>query len=127
MRPEDLAHLRKLLEDRLVALYRSAHHEARQNIQVRMFFDQHEPRDEGEEAVRTQAEDLRMGRAESEAALAQRIEEALRRMTRGEYGECIDCGNEIELGRLRAVPWAIRCIECQEALEFEGRDRSPSL
>lgn len=94
---------------------------------VRHLFDQDEPRDEADEAQRTQLRDLRTNLAENDAARAQLIEEALRRMTRGEYGQCIDCGSDIDPGRLRAVPWAPRCIECQEAMEFEGTDRSPSL
>jgi len=30
---------------------------------------------------------------------------------------CRDCGEEISLQRLEALPWADRCVECQAALE----------
>lgn len=30
---------------------------------------------------------------------------------------CIDCGDEIPLARLRAVPGTGRCVKCQEAEE----------
>ena len=126
MRKRELDQLREVLEERLVALYRAAHGEVRWGMD-RHGFDQDQPRDEADEAQRVQARDLRMGLAENDAALAQRIEESLGRMTRGEYGVCIDCGGPIEFSRLKLVPWAVRCVEDQEVHEFEGRDRSPSL
>ena len=46
-----------------------------------------------------------------------RVEEALQRLEGGTYGVCINCGNEIRSGRLRAVPWARYCIDCQELAE----------
>ncbi len=41
------------------------------------------------------------------------IEEALRRIDEGMYGICEDCEAEIPLGRLNAMPFALRCVECQ--------------
>lgn len=38
---------------------------------------------------------------------------ALERLQRGEYGECIDCGLEIDPQRLRVQPAAVRCVDCQ--------------
>ena len=46
-----------------------------------------------------------------------RIEEALRRTESGTYGICTNCGNEIRPGRLKAMPWARYCIDCQELAE----------
>jgi DnaK suppressor protein len=45
------------------------------------------------------------------------IEEALRRIDEGDYGICEDCDEEIPVGRLNAMPFAVRCIECQEKQE----------
>jgi RNA polymerase-binding transcription factor DksA len=45
------------------------------------------------------------------------LERALERIAGGGYGECIDCGGAIELGRLRAAPTALRCAECQARRE----------
>lgn len=50
------------------------------------------------------------------AALAD-VEDALSRMAAGSYGECVDCGKEIAVARLKAYPAATRCIDCQGALE----------
>ena len=46
-------------------------------------------------------------------------EEALRRLATGEYGRCAECGDHIALARLRALPFAVRCLACQERLERE--------
>ena len=54
----------------------------------------------------------------AEASLAKRIEEALNRMERGEYGRCVDCGQWLRLKRLETVPWAERCRACQERWEM---------
>jgi DnaK suppressor protein len=44
----------------------------------------------------------------------QGIEGALQRVQSGEYGVCAECGAEISAARLRAVPFAERCRDCQE-------------
>jgi DnaK suppressor protein len=51
------------------------------------------------------------------------IKEAITALDRGQYGECSRCGNGIDERRLDAVPWATKCIRCQEETENE-RDRS---
>jgi len=45
------------------------------------------------------------------------IESAQERMAEGRYGECVDCGAEIDFARLRANPAATRCIACQRVHE----------
>jgi DnaK suppressor protein len=45
------------------------------------------------------------------------IDAALERMDTGEYGLCENCGNEIAIARLRALPMAQLCIECATARE----------
>ncbi|HKQ60866.1 MAG TPA: TraR/DksA family transcriptional regulator, partial [Candidatus Polarisedimenticolaceae bacterium] len=47
------------------------------------------------------------------------IEEALKRVERGEYGRCLQCGQEIPAKRLEVEPWARHCVRCQE-LEEQG-------
>ena len=37
---------------------------------------------------------------------------AVRRLDRGVYGVCVDCGEEIQPGRLQAMPEAARCVAC---------------
>lgn len=45
--------------------------------------------------------------------------EALSRLDSGHYGECIDCGESIELNRLNANPVTLRCLACQAEVEKE--------
>ena len=42
---------------------------------------------------------------------------ALKRIESGDFGFCTDCGEEIELSRLKACPTASRCIRCQSVYE----------
>lgn len=53
-----------------------------------------------------------------------KIEEALTRLDENTYGYCFECGDEISERRLRALPFAVRCKECEEAREVaEQRER----
>lgn len=45
------------------------------------------------------------------------VENALQQVEAGRYGVCEDCGRGIQLKRLQSLPFASRCVGCQEALE----------
>lgn len=45
------------------------------------------------------------------------LDEALRRLDEGRYGICEDCEEVIGEARLKALPFARRCIACQERAE----------
>src|SRR5579862_1070118 len=47
------------------------------------------------------------------------IDAALDRMTKGTFGICAACGDEVQARRLQAVPWTQFCLSCQEELEEE--------
>jgi DnaK suppressor protein len=51
----------------------------------------------------------------------QDIEGALERLESGTYGRCADCGAEIPAARLRAMPFADRCRDCQELANADRR------
>jgi DnaK suppressor protein len=42
------------------------------------------------------------------------VESALHRLAGGGYGACTDCDEPISVRRLTAIPWASRCVRCQE-------------
>ena len=42
------------------------------------------------------------------------VDEALRGIKEGTFGECSHCGKPIQRKRLEAVPWARHCIDCQD-------------
>jgi len=53
-----------------------------------------------------------------------KIDDAVGRLEQGDYGYCFDCGEEIAEKRLRALPFAVRCKDCEEAREVaEQRQR----
>lgn len=49
----------------------------------------------------------------------EKINNALRSLGDGTYGLCYDCGDEISGHRLRALPFATRCRDCQTTYEIE--------
>jgi RNA polymerase-binding transcription factor DksA len=50
-----------------------------------------------------------------------RLQAALDRLRDGEYGTCVECGEEIAPARLRALPEVQTCVRCQDRLERMGR------
>uniref|UniRef100_A0A832I3W3 TraR/DksA family transcriptional regulator n=1 Tax=Eiseniibacteriota bacterium TaxID=2212470 RepID=A0A832I3W3_UNCEI len=61
--------------------------------------------------------------AEGRALMA--VNEALRKLYRGEYGICESCGNPIARARLEAMPSARLCVSCKEKEERAARTGSP--
>lgn len=45
------------------------------------------------------------------------VNDALARFDRGTYGLCEDCGGPIDFARLKALPYAALCIQCQQQRE----------
>lgn len=73
--------------------------------------------DTGDESVIRMQADLDLQEAGRDLEELQQIDAALRRMDDGTYGECRECGTEIEFARLQAQPTAVRCLECQAQYE----------
>jgi RNA polymerase-binding protein DksA len=59
--------------------------------------------------------------ASSEGRALMEINEALRRLYRGDYGVCESCGQPIAHGRLEAMPYARLCVTCKEKEERSQR------
>jgi DnaK suppressor protein len=55
--------------------------------------------------------------ASKSGRLLYHIDEALRRLRKGDFGNCQNCGKPIQKARLEAVPHARLCIECKEREE----------
>lgn len=56
-----------------------------------------------------------------ERRLIAKIQEALRRLDKGEYGICEACGEKIGIARLKARPVTTLCIDCKSIQEVEER------
>jgi DnaK suppressor protein len=52
-----------------------------------------------------------------ETLYIKKLDEALRRIEEGTFGECDDCGEDIEIRRLEARPTATLCVSCKEEQE----------
>ena len=80
--------------------------------------------DAGESSEADIQEDIELALIQMKSETLQRIHEALARLEDGKYGYCFECGEEIAEQRLRALPFAVRCKDCEEAREMaEQRDR----
>jgi RNA polymerase-binding transcription factor len=80
--------------------------------------------DQGESSEVDIQEDIEFALIQMKSETLNKINEALRRLDEGTYGNCFECGDEIAHARLRALPFAVRCKDCEEARETaEQRER----
>jgi DnaK suppressor protein len=80
--------------------------------------------DQGESSEVDIQEDIEFALIQMKSETLNKINEALRRLEEGTYGNCFECGDEIAEARLRALPFALRCKDCEEARETaEQRER----
>jgi DnaK suppressor protein len=81
--------------------------------------------DPGETSEAGIQEDIEFALIQMKAETLDKINEALTRLEEGAYGNCFECGEEISQARLRALPFAVRCIECEQAREnAQKRERA---
>jgi len=115
--------LRKMLEDRLHELTRDIHGRIRE---ARVdHFNERQVIDQGDTSELDTQDDLEFALIQMKAETLNRIDAALRRLEEGTYGRCFECGEEIAEKRLRALPFAVRCKDCEEIRELaEQRERS---
>jgi DnaK suppressor protein len=113
MEKKRLEQFKKRLEDRQVEL--------RKTVSTR----QQDGRNQGEDIAQDIADraassynkEFLFTQSTNERQMLGMVDSALARIREGTYGECINCGNEINAKRLEAVPWTRYCIECQDKLE----------
>ena len=73
--------------------------------------------DSGDESVADLIADLDLAEVERDVGELRQLDAARSRMDEGSYGECMQCGRDIQYERLRANPSALRCIDCQTLFE----------
>ncbi|MCX5677683.1 MAG: TraR/DksA C4-type zinc finger protein [Candidatus Omnitrophica bacterium] len=61
--------------------------------------------------------DFSLERATAEQKILYFIDEAMKRIDDGTYGNCLSCGKQIAKRRLVALPYSELCIECQKKKE----------
>lgn len=111
--------LKKMLEDRrreLVNEVQGKIRDARTDATK-----EREVLDQGESSEVDIQEDIEFALIQMKAETLNKIDAALRRLDEGSYGDCFECGDEIAEARLRALPFAVRCKDCEEARETAER------
>jgi len=73
--------------------------------------------DLADKAANSYTKEFLFGQTNTDRALLRLIDEALKRIKEGSFGECANCEKEVQQKRLEAVPWAKYCVECQEKQE----------
>jgi DnaK suppressor protein len=69
-------------------------------------------------------DDLDFALVEMQSQTLENITATLARLHAGDYGICHECEEEISEKRLRALPFATRCLTCQDSAEhIQFRDR----
>src|SRR5579864_94322 len=70
--------------------------------------------------------DLTIRNVDRQSTLLRDVNASLRRIRDGGFGTCIECEGAISPKRLVALPWAPRCIQCQDAADRDGREMAES-
>lgn len=73
--------------------------------------------DEIDQATTDSEQSMRMRLRNREVLFIRKVDEALRRIEEGTFGECESCGEDIEVRRLHVRPTATLCVGCKEAEE----------
>ena len=72
-------------------------------------------------AADTYEREMNVNIASSEQEILYQIDDALKRIDDGTFGACQSCNKSITMSRLKAVPYASLCIECQRAKEQKSK------
>lgn len=76
--------------------------------------DEEATQDIADKAANSYTKEFLFHQSDENRRVLQLVHEALNRVKNGSYGLCVACGEEVQVKRLEAVPWARHCIECQE-------------
>jgi DnaK suppressor protein len=74
--------------------------------------------DDGDLSVVDLSEDISLKQLSTHREMLIKIDTALRKLQEGTYGICEECGDEISEDRLKILPFAIYCRDCQEKKEL---------
>ncbi len=115
--------LKRILEDRRKEILAEVQHKMR-DVRADASGEGQGVLDAGETSEADIQEDIEFALIQMKAETLNKINEALARLEEGDYGNCFECGEEIGEQRLRALPFAVRCKDCEEAREIaEQRER----
>ena len=111
------AELKKMLDERRREIVSEVHDKIRDVRTEGSHGKSSEVFDAGESSEADIQEDIEFALIQMKAETLSKINEALARLEEGAYGDCYECGDEIAEPRLRALPFAVRCKDCEQARE----------
>jgi DnaK suppressor protein len=117
MNRDRYAELRRILEERRREIMSEVHSKIRDVRTEGANSPTHGVLDAAETSESDIQDDIEFALIQMKAETLNKIEEALRRLEEGTFGYCYECGEEISEKRLRALPFAVRCKDCEEARE----------
>ena len=117
--------LKRMLEDRRREIFAEVQGKIRDvREEASWGAKQTEVMDTGESSEADIQDDIEFALIQMKSETLNKIDDALGRLEQGNYGNCFECGDEIVEKRLRALPFAVRCKDCEEAREVaERRER----
>ncbi|HWQ00469.1 MAG TPA: TraR/DksA family transcriptional regulator [Vicinamibacterales bacterium] len=121
MNPERYNELRRMLEERRREIMSEVHEKIRDVRTEGVGGQVQGVLDAAESSEADIQEDIEFALIQMKAETLSRIDEALARLEEGSYGYCFECGAEISERRLRALPFAVRCKDCEEAREVAAQ------
>ncbi|MBF0558487.1 MAG: TraR/DksA C4-type zinc finger protein [Nitrospirae bacterium] len=80
--------------------------------------------EQGDCSVFYQFEHMSCRQFDTQMESIRKIDQALKRLEDGNYGYCDECGEEIGMERLKVIPFALFCRDCQETREQLPRKRN---
>jgi DnaK suppressor protein len=110
--------LKGMLEDR-----RREIHEKLRSLRDSIPVDTPDVRDAEEQSVDDFVQEVDLALMEMKSETLKKIDQAILRLEEGTYGRCQECDAEIAAPRLRALPFAALCRDCQEEAESLVRAR----
>ena len=117
---DQLAQLKTALQERYLALQEEVQNELAHTNDIR------DP--ELAEYLNDTPDDIDTALIDRQINEMRELEMSMEYLNELEFGDCIDCGNEIGFERLLAYPSAQRCIQCQSKYEKAfPQESSPSL
>ena len=127
--------LRRMLEERRLEIIGELQHKMRDVRNEHAAASLQNVRDEAETSEAEIQDDIEFALLQMKAETLEKVGTALAHLDEGRYGYCYECGEEIPERRLRALPFAVRCRNCEEARELArqrermlaGRRTVPSL
>ncbi len=119
------AELKQILEDRRREILNEVHEKMRDVRAEGAKGEGQGVLDAAEASEADIQDDIEFALIQMKSETLHKINEALARLDEGTFGYCFECGDEISERRLRALPFAVRCKDCEEEREVaEQRERA---